>query len=55
MGVAAVAEVALILAKPDFFKLGVQLYLRDLKLSFTQHSAASGASAQQAKNAVLHT
>lgn len=55
MGVAALAEVALILAKPHFLKLGVRLYLRDLKLSFTQHFAASGASAQQARNALLHT
>lgn len=55
MGVAAVTEVALILTKSHFLKLGVELYLRDLKLSFTQPSAASGASAQQAKNALLHT
>lgn len=55
MGVAALAEVALILAKPHFLKLGVQLHLRDLELSFTQPSADSGASAQQAKNALLHT
>lgn len=55
MGVAAVTEVALILTKSHFLKLGVELYLRDLKLSFTQPSAASGASVQQAKNALLHT
>lgn len=55
MGVAALAEVALILAKPHFLELGVQLYLRDPKLMSTQHSAASGASAQPTKTVLLHT